>query len=206
MKKMKLQLKLITPVVLILCMAAYGFAAPKASTAAKAKVKHPTVAITMKDGGTMTFELYPEYAPITVANFIKLAKSKFYDGLKFHRIMKGFMVQGGDPLGTGMGSAKETIKGEFSQNGFTKNILSHKMGVISMARGQSLDSASCQFFICDGDASFLDGGYAAFGKLISGQKTLDAIANTPVSQADNGDMSVPMRDVIIKKIVVLNEK
>lgn len=182
-----------------------GFTTPATAGNKKAAVKHPKVEIVMKSGGIMIFELYPEYAPATVANFIKLAGSKFYDGLKFHRIIKGFMAQGGDPLGNGLGGSKETIKGEFSENGFAKNTLKHVKGVISMARSQEPDTASSQFFIMDGDGSFLDGKYAAFGKLISGEKTLDAIAATPVEVDPNsGETSKPKTDVIIKKIIVLS--
>ena len=160
----------------------------------------------MADGSKMVFTLYPEYAPATVANFIKLAKEGFYNGLKFHRIMAGFMIQGGDPRGNGTGGAKDTIKGEFSSNGFTQNTLLHQRGVISMARSSDMNSASSQFFIMDGDGSFLDGQYAAFGIMSAGDKTLTAIAKTPV-QANpvSGEASKPKQDVIVKTITVLNE-
>jgi peptidylprolyl isomerase/peptidyl-prolyl cis-trans isomerase B (cyclophilin B) len=123
----------------------------------------------MQDGSKMVFELYPEYAPATVENFISLAQSGFYNGLKFHRIMKGFMIQGGDPEGNGTGGSGKTIKGEFSANGFAQNTLKHTKGVISMARSSSYNSASSQFFIMHGENAYLDGKYAAFGKLIDGK-------------------------------------
>lgn len=172
----------------------------------KASGGHPVVEIVMSDNSKMTFELYPEYAPETVANFISLAKSGFYNGLKFHRIIAGFMIQGGDPQGNGMGGSDKTIKGEFSSNGFKQNTLKHTKGVISMARSQDPNSASSQFFIMDGDAPNLDGNYAAFGKLTDGEKTLDAIAATPVGADPNsGEESLPQKDVVMKKVSVLSE-
>lgn len=169
------------------------------------KTEHVKVRIEMEDGGAMVFELYPEYAPETVANFVRLAKAGFYDGLTFHRIMKGFMIQGGDPEGNGTGNSGKTIKGEFSANGFTQNTLSHTYGVISMARGKSYDSASCQFFIMNADNPGLDGKYAAFGKLIEGSDTLDAISDTPVEVNPFGtkEKSKPVKDVVIKSIKVI---
>lgn len=142
--------------------------------------------ITVKDYGKIELELDADTAPITVANFVKLAEDGFYDGLTFHRIISGFMIQGGDPEGTGMGGSDETIKGEFSANG-VQNSISHKRGVISMARnGYSFDSASSQFFIVHKDSLFLDGQYAAFGYVTSGIEVVDKIAaNTPVTD-DNG--------------------
>ena len=131
--------------------------------------------ITVKDYGTVTLLLDPSYAPITVENFVILAKSGFYNGLTFHRIMRGFMIQGGDPLGNGMGGSDETIKGEFIANA-VNNPLSHKRGVISMARSSRPNSASSQFFICDADDTFLDGQYAAFGWVTDGMDTVDKIA------------------------------
>ena len=131
--------------------------------------------IEMENGGAMTLELYPETAPITVANFVKLAKEGFYNGLIFHRIIAGFMIQGGDPQGTGMGGPGYQIKGEFASNG-VKNPLKHTRGVISMARSQHPDSAGSQFFIMHANAPHLDGQYAAFGKLTDGFDVLDRIA------------------------------
>lgn len=133
------------------------------------------VKIDMEDGNSIVVRLYPEVAPITVANFKELVANSFYDGIIFHRVISGFMIQGGDPTGTGMGGSKKTIKGEFRSNG-VNNTLSHKRGVISMARTQIPDSASSQFFICHADAKFLDGQYAAFGEVVSGIETVDAIA------------------------------
>ena len=158
------------------------------------------VEITMEDGGKMTIELLPEYAPETVANFKKLVNEGFYDGIVFHRIMSGFMIQGGDPQGTGMGGSSKNIKGEFAGNGFEQNTLSHERGVISMARSGEPDSASSQFFICHGDASFLDGNYAAFGRLVDGFDTLDALAATEVSASASGEASSPVEPPVIKSM------
>lgn len=131
--------------------------------------------IEMENGGTMTLELYPEIAPITVDNFVTLAKKGFYNGLIFHRVIAGFMIQGGDPDGTGMGGPGYRIKGEFAANG-VNNTLKHTRGVISMARSQHPDSAGSQFFIMHANAPHLDGQYAAFGKLTEGFDVLDRIA------------------------------
>lgn len=141
--------------------------------------ENPIVTITMESGEIIKLELYPDMAPNTVNNFIDLVSSGYYDGLGFHRIVPGFMIQGGDPEGSGMGGPDYTIAGEFASNGFTQNTLSHTEGVISMARSSDPDSAGSQFFICDGDASFLDGQYAAFGKVIEGQDVVNKIANEP---------------------------
>ncbi|MDD6309381.1 MAG: peptidylprolyl isomerase [Clostridia bacterium] len=138
------------------------------------------IKIVMQDGGVMKLALYPDKAPETVANFVDLVNEGFYNGLTFHRIVEGFMIQGGDPDGTGMGGSAKTIRGEFAANGFEKNDLSHKRGVISMARTNMPNSASSQFFICHDDASFLDGQYAAFGEMTEGFEVLDALAKTPV--------------------------
>ena len=137
------------------------------------------VKITMQGGGEIELELYPDVAPVTVANFKKLVEEGFYDGLTFHRIIKGFMIQGGDPLGNGMGGSSEKIVGEFAINGFN-NTLRHTRGVISMARSQMPNSASSQFFIMHEDAPHLDGSYAAFGKVTKGIEIVDEIADTPV--------------------------
>ena len=128
--------------------------------------------IEMENGGKMTLELYPEKAPITVDNFVKLAKSGFYNGIIFHRVIAGFMIQGGDPTGTGMGGPGHNIKGEFAANG-VPNDIKHVRGVISMARAYDPNSAGSQFFIMHADASYLDGQYAAFGKMLDGFETLD---------------------------------
>lgn len=139
-----------------------------------------TGSIVMEDGGVITFELYHDIAPQSVRNFVYLARSGFYDGLTFHRIISGFMIQGGCPLGTGRGNPGYFIQGEFAANGIENN-LSHTRGVISMARAQQpLDSAGSQFFICHGDPTFLDGEYAAFGMVTSGMDVVDRLAETPV--------------------------
>ena len=164
-------------------------------------VKNPIATITMKDGGTMTLELYPDVAPNTVKNFISLANSGFYDGLTFHRIYAGFMIQGGDPRGDGTGDPGYSIKGEFSANG-VKNDLSHKRGVISMARASNPDSAGCQFFIMHADGDFLDGQYAAFGMLTDGAETLDKIAMTETAYNAYGEKSTPVTPVVIETIRV----
>ena len=157
---------------------------------------NPVVTITMESGAEIVIELLRDKAPNTVDNFISLVQSGFYDGLNFHRVSEGFMIQGGCPLGTGTGNPGYSIKGEFSENGFADNDLSHVPGVISMARSDNPDSAGCQFFICAGDASFLDGKYAAFGKTISGLKEVYNIAKL---NANDGPPSVPQ---IMKSVTV----
>ena len=152
------------------------------------------VSIEMENGDVITVELYPETAPITVENFKKLVSEKYYDGIIFHRVIAGFMIQGGDPTGTGMGGAKKTIKGEFKANG-VKNDLSHKRGVISLARTQIPDSASSQFFICHADATFLDGQYAAFGAVVEGIEGVDHVA---ASKTDFRDK--PYEDQVMKAV------
>lgn len=153
------------------------------------------VQIDIENYGTITAELYGNIAPITVQNFMKLVDEGFYDGLTFHRIISGFMIQGGDPLGTGMGGAAQKIKGEFKANGVENNI-AHTRGVLSMARSQAYDSASSQFFIMHADASHLDGQYAAFGRVISGIEVVDTICkNTPVTDR-NGSVSAENQPII----------
>ena len=154
--------------------------------------------ITMENGGAIELELYPHIAPITVENFVSLAGSGFYDGLIFHRVISGFMIQGGDPLGNGMGGSDKNIKGEFAANGVA-NSLSHKRGVISMARSQSFNSASSQFFIMHADGEFMDGQYAAFGKVTSGIETVDAIAEVPTDRNDR-----PYEEQKIKAIEIID--
>ena len=144
-------------------------------------VKNPIVTITMENGAVMTGELYPAKAPNTVANFISLANKGFYDGLVFHRVIPGFMIQGGCPDGTGMGGPGYDIRGEFSGNGFAQNDLKHTTGVLSMARAMDPNSAGSQFFIMHMDAPHLDKQYAAFGKVTEGMDVVDAIARTPRS-------------------------
>ena len=137
--------------------------------------QNPIVTFTMENGDVMKAELYPDVAPNTVNNFISLVKKGFYDGLIFHRVIAGFMIQGGDPEGSGMGGPGYSIKGEFNYNGVENN-LKHSRGVLSMARAQHPDSAGSQFFIMHADAPHLDGQYAAFGKLVEGEDVLDSIA------------------------------
>ncbi|MBO5998391.1 MAG: peptidylprolyl isomerase [Lachnospiraceae bacterium] len=153
------------------------------------------VTITMDNGQMMSGELYPDTAPATVANFVKLANEGFYDGLIFHRVIRGFMIQGGDPQGTGMGGPGYTIKGEFSQNGF-KNDLKHEKGVLSMARAMDPDSAGSQFFIMHAAAPYLDGAYAAFGRITDGLDVIDAIASTDTDYNDR-----PLKEQKIRSIV-----
>jgi peptidyl-prolyl cis-trans isomerase B (cyclophilin B) len=155
---------------------------------------NPIVKIDMGDLGEMTLELFPSIAPITVKNFLDLVESSFYDGLIFHRVIKGFMIQGGDPQGTGMGGSKNNITGEFRQNGID-NPLEHTRGVISMARAYNPNSASSQFFIMHKDASYLDGAYAAFGAVVNGLEVVDKIANVKTNHNDK-----PLEPVIIKSI------
>ena len=159
-------------------------------------MSNPIVTIEMENGDIMKAELYPEIAPNTVNNFISLVKKGFYDGVIFHRVINGFMIQGGDPDGTGMGGPGYEIKGEFSQNGF-KNDLKHSEGVLSMARTMIPDSAGSQFFIMHKDAPHLDGQYAAFGKVIEGLDVVDRIACV---DTDYGDMPLP--PVVMTKVSV----
>ena len=154
------------------------------------------IKIEMENGGIITLELDPAAAPITVANFEKLVKEGFYDGLIFHRVIAGFMIQGGDPTGTGMGGAAEKIKGEFAANG-VPNPIKHKRGVISMARSSMPNSASSQFFIMHQDAPHLDGSYAAFGHVTSGIEVVDEIAECQTDFRDR-----PIREQKIKTITI----
>ena len=160
-------------------------------------MSNPIVTIEMENGGVIKAELYPEIAPNTVANFVNLVASGFYDGLIFHRVIPGFMIQGGDPQGTGMGGPGYSIQGEFARNGFKQNNLRHSRGVLSMARSMMPNSAGSQFFIMHADAPHLDGDYAAFGKVTEGMDVVDAIANTPTGFQDR-----PTADQRIKKATV----
>jgi len=157
---------------------------------------HPIVTITMENGKVMKGELYPEIAPNTVNNFISLANSNYYDGLIFHRVISGFMIQGGCPDGTGMGGPGYSIKGEFIQNGFN-NQLKHTPGVLSMARSMMPDSAGSQFFIMHKTSPHLDGAYAGFGKITEGLEIVDEIANVATNYSDR-----PLERQVIKSIVV----
>lgn len=158
--------------------------------------KNPVVTIEMENGGVIKAELYPEIAPNTVNNFISLVKKGYYDGLIFHRVISGFMIQGGCPDGTGMGGPGYTIKGEFTRNGF-QNPLKHTVGVLSMARTNLPNSAGSQFFIMHADYPFLDGQYASFGKVIEGMDTVNAIAETKTDRADR-----PYEPQVMKKVTV----
>ena len=158
---------------------------------------NPIVTITMENGAVMTGELYPAKAPNTVANFISLANKGFYDGLIFHRVIPGFMIQGGCPDGTGMGGPGYCIKGEFEANGI-RNDLRHTRGVLSMARAQDMDSAGSQFFIMHKDAPHLDGQYAAFGCVMDGMDVVDRIANQPRNMMTNK----PKKDQVMAKVTV----
>lgn len=159
-------------------------------------MKNPMVTITMADGGVIKAELYPDVAPNTVNNFVSLVKRGFYDGLIFHRVIRGFMIQGGDPDGNGTGGPGYGIKGEFAQNG-VKNDLRHTAGVLSMARSMMPDSAGSQFFIMHKDAPHLDGAYAAFGKVIEGMDVVDRIAETVTDYSDR-----PLEDQVMKTVTV----
>ena len=156
------------------------------------------ILIEMNYGDTMTAELFPEFAPKTVENFVGLINKGFYDGIIFHRVIEGFMIQGGDPTGTGMGGSGENIEGEFKSNGHPENTLKHLRGVLSMARAMSPNSASSQFFIMHKDAPHLDGQYAAFGKITEGIEVVDKIASVQTDMRDK-----PLNDVVIKTMKVL---
>jgi peptidyl-prolyl cis-trans isomerase B (cyclophilin B) len=157
---------------------------------------NPIVTFKMQNGSIIKVELYPDIAPNTVHNFISLANKGFYDGLTFHRVIRGFMIQGGDPEGTGMGGPGYCIKGEFTYNDY-KNDLKHEAGVISMARSQHPDSAGSQFFIMHKDSPHLDGSYASFGKVIEGMDTVNTIAETKVNYSDT-----PLKAQVIENITV----
>ena len=159
--------------------------------------QNPIITITMEGGGVMKAELYPEYAPNTVNNFLSLAASGFYNGLIFHRVIPGFMIQGGDPEGSGMGGPGYSIKGEFRRNGFKANTLKHTAGVLSMARAMNPNSAGSQFFIMHKNAPHLDGDYAAFGKVIEGMDVVDRIASVQTDYSDR-----PMEDQVIRSMTV----
>lgn len=151
--------------------------------------------INIKDYGVIKLELDADSAPITVTNFVNLVNDKFYDGITFHRIIDGFMIQGGDPLGNGTGGSEKTIKGEFKNNGVENNI-SHTRGTISMARSQANDSASSQFFIVQSDSTFLDGSYAGFGHVTSGMEIVDKICKDTKTEDDNGTVKKENQPVI----------
>ncbi len=163
---------------------------------------HPQATILMEDNKKIVIELYPEYAPQTVANFVKLAKEGFYDGTTFHRIVEGFMAQGGDPNGDGTGGSGKYILGEFASNSFEENTLKHERGTVSMARAQDPNSASSQFFICYDTADFLDGDYAAFGKVKSGMEVVDSFTKGEMTANSMGEIASPVKPIKIKKITI----
>ena len=161
-------------------------------------MSNPIVTVTLENGQVMTGELYPEKAPNTVNNFIALANSGYYDGLIFHRVIPGFMIQGGCPNGNGMGGPGYSIRGEFSGNGFEKNDIKHTLGVLSMARTMDPDSAGSQFFIMVAPAPHLDGQYASFGKVTEGMEVADAIVNTPTGWGDKPKQAQRMKSVTVE--------
>lgn len=189
---MKRILSLALSILLILSVVACGSKTTSSSAASGgnggANVKNPKIEISVKDYGKMQFELDPSQAPITVENFLKLTNDGFYNGLTFHRIIKGFMIQGGDPLGTGYGGSDSNIKGEFASNG-VNNTIKHERGVISMARSMDPNSASSQFFIMHETNSHLDGEYAAFGHILSGIEIVDKICDDTPVQDGNGTVA-----------------
>ena len=189
--------KIIPALMAALCLAltACGQTPADASASAAEPIGKYTAVIDIADYGAITLELDGDSAPLTVANFVKLAKDGFYDGLTFHRIMDGFMMQGGDPNGNGTGGSDETIPGEFSANG-CDNPISHTRGTISMARASDPNSASSQFFICQADSTFLDGSYAAFGRVTEGMDVVDAICADAQPTDDNGTIPPEAQPVI----------
>lgn len=167
--------------------------------------EHDKALFVMENGEEFTVELYPEYAPETVDNFIELVENGFYDGVCFHRVVEGFMAQGGDPTGTGMGGSDKQIRGEFFANGFSQNTLSHDRGVISMARSMDPNSASSQFFICYDDASFLDGNYAAFGKVIEGMDVVDGFLNVERKPNSMGEIASPVEPIVMEEVTIVED-
>lgn len=204
MKKRKIFIVLISLFVL-LSMTSCGKEEKKVEDDGSSKVdvyaNPKKVNIEIEKYGTISLELYPNLAPVTVDNFISLVNKQFYDGLTFHRIMDGFMMQGGNAWGTEKESLAKTIKGEFNENGFD-NPLSHTKGVISMARADDPNSASSQFFIVDEDSKFLDGKYAAFGKVISGIEIVDKICKDAIVEDNNGTV-LPENQPVIKRIYMV---
>ena len=184
--------------ILILCMIlciAGCTKTPEPQLTEKVNVK-----VEMEDGSYFVIEVCPEYAPVTATNFVDLVNSGFYNGLNFHRIVPGFVIQGGCPDGNGMGGSGKNIQGEFLSNGFEGNTLSHTKGVVSMARADDPNSASSQFFICLNDATHLDGDYAAFGKVIEGMETVEAISKERTDMNDN-----PLTPVVMKNVSVITQ-
>ena len=166
-------------------------------------MSNPIVTITMADGAVMTGELYPEKAPNTVNNFISLANKGYYDGLIFHRVIPGFMIQGGCPNGTGMGGPGYQINGEFAGNRFPQNDIKHTLGVLSMARTMAPNSAGSQFFVMVADAPHLDGQYAAFGKVVEGMETVDDFLKIDRRMSFGGERSTPVEPIVMKTAEVI---
>ena len=193
MKKLTNILTIIALIVIVVLIGTISFGYYKKVTM---EVKNPIVTIEMNNGDVMKAELYPEVAPNTVNNFISLVNRGYYDGIIFHRVIRGFMIQGGDPEGTGIGGPGYSIKGEFTQNGF-KNDLKHTEGVLSMARSMMPDSAGSQFFIMHKNSPHLDGSYAAFGKIIEGMDVVNKIAETATDYNDR-----PLEDQRMKTVTV----
>ena len=183
---------------------------PQNATAANSAISDTTDETSSRltstaDGGEIVITLHPDYAPITCENFEKLVGEGFYDGLTFHRVVEGFMAQGGDPEGTGMGGSEETIKGEFSSNG-VENELSHTRGVVSMARSMDPDSASSQFFICyDDSCTFLDGNYAAFGEVTEGMEVVDDFLKVPRQLGSDNEISSPEKPIVMNKVEMIED-
>jgi peptidyl-prolyl cis-trans isomerase B (cyclophilin B) len=199
MKKMNKKVIVILALVMAAALVLSACGKDKEGGSAVNNDPNPKVEITMEDGGKILLELDRDAAPKTVANFVKLVNDGFYDGLTFHRIIPGFMIQGGDPDGTGMGGSKDSVEGEFSANGVENNI-SHERGIISMARAQDPNSASSQFFITNADASrSLDGSYAAFGKVLEGMDVVDKISAVETDANDK-----PLTPVVIKTIKIVD--
>ena len=195
MKKSKLLIIICLGVIILTMMVSCGNT--------KAGEGNPEIRIEMENGGVIVLELYPEYAPKTVENFVKLVNEGFYDGLTFHRIVDGFMAQGGDPRDAGVDRHAESITGEFSSNGFAQNTLSHKKGVISVARASDPNSGSSQFFIMLEDGDFLDGDYAAFGKVIEGMSVVEDFQKLERTTNSMGETAVPVVPVVMKKVTVV---
>ncbi len=225
---MKRNIRLLSVVVLIIALVFCFAACSKSAETSSTDINHTTaysvvtkenekiseednkmadskVKVIMENGGEFIIELYPEYAPKTVANFLKLVKEGFYDGLTFHRVVDNFMCQGGDPEGTGRGGSDETVFGEFASNGWKQNTLSHSRGVMSMARSMDFNSASSQFFICYSDyCSALDGDYAAFGKVIEGMEVCDAFCQVQRTYNSMGEKAAPVEPIRIKSMTVID--
>ena len=189
-------LNTVSSVIVVVVAAVLAFVLTSPVQAGEVETKNPLVTVDLGELGTIKIELYPEIAPNTVNNFISLVQQGYYDGVIFHRVIPGFMIQGGDPTGTGSGGPGYSIKGEFSQNGFT-NSLKHGRGVISMARTSIPDSAGSQFFIMVADAPHLDGAYAAFGQVIEGMEVADQIVAVQRNRMDR-----PLEDQVMQKMTV----